>query len=51
MPQGLVLSLQEAITKQMDNQYDVSEILADVGVFTLGRDAVLELFSRRTDLN
>lgn len=50
MAKGLALSLRAAIREQSEDRYDSTEILADVGIFTLQKDDVLELLSRRTDM-
>ncbi|KAK6623999.1 hypothetical protein RUM44_010857 [Polyplax serrata] len=50
MSKGMAISLLQTLNGK-DEQYDSTEVLVDVGVFTLQKYEVLSLLSRRTDLD
>lgn len=50
MPKGFAMTLINALSDK-EEQYDASEILINVGIFTLQKNEVLSILSRRTFLD
>ncbi|KAL0278155.1 UNVERIFIED_CONTAM: hypothetical protein PYX00_000058 [Menopon gallinae] len=50
---GVATALKDTLTNsnESDDQYDVNEVLSDVGIYTLKKTEVLSLLSRRTGIN
>lgn len=51
MSKGVALSLTESFTQKHEDGYDDNAILNNLGVYTLQKNDVLSILSRRIDLS